>query len=102
MRTVYKEGSRKSMSETDAEVRQAVAAAIALVEGKGGFKTPYERWWDCELVITIGHNIYTTQIHLQPTERASKARFGMCHDSYAIFSNGAFWANVSRQKIELI
>ena len=103
MRIVYKEGSRRSMSETAYEVRQAVAAAIALVEGKRGFRTHSETWWDCELVITIGHNIYTTNIHLQPSAKEEKARRnGNYHNGYAWFNDGAFWANFSRQKVEII
>ncbi len=104
MKIVYKAGNRDAIGDMNFEAREAVEAAIALVEGRQGFRTQNERWWHCELVITIGHNIYTTQIHLQPVENEVKARErrGGYYDSYAMFSNGAFWANVSRQKVALI
>lgn len=50
----------KPFGEWDWEVREAVKTAIALVEGKNGFRTHSEIWRRCNLVITVGHNIYTT------------------------------------------
>ena len=51
----------KPFGEWDWEVREAVKTALALVEGKNGFKTHSEIWRRCNLVITVGHNIYTTK-----------------------------------------
>ena len=57
MKIIYKEGTRKTLAESTGEVRSAVATALELVEGKHGFRTPFEIWRNCKLVITIGHNI---------------------------------------------
>ena len=59
----------KPFGEWDWEVREAVKTALALVEGKNGFKTHSEIWRRCNLVITVGHNIYTTSIEIRPPEQ---------------------------------
>ena len=66
MKIIYKEGTRKTLAESTGEVRSAVATALELVEGKHGFRTPFEIWRNCELVITIGYNIYTTSVEIRP------------------------------------
>ena len=43
----------KPFGEWDWEVREAVKTALALVEGKNGFKTHSEIWRRCNLVITV-------------------------------------------------
>lgn len=70
MKIIYKEGTRKTLAESTGEVRSAVATALELVEGKHGFRTPFEIWRNCKLVITIGHNIYTTFIEIRPPAMA--------------------------------
>jgi len=86
----------------DSEVKDAVSKALELVEGRHGFKTPFEIWRNCELIITIGHNIYTTSIEIRPPEMAVIKRRSNWHNGYAYFCNGVFWANISRIKVELI
>ncbi|MDR2935932.1 MAG: hypothetical protein LBU80_01115 [Rikenellaceae bacterium] len=102
MKIVYRAGNRQSFSEMNGEAQEAVKTAVALVEGKAGFKTHSEAWWDCELVVVMGHNIYTTSITILPTAAAMKRRGNNWHNGSAYFCNGAFWANVSRQKVEII
>ena len=92
----------KPRSEWAWEVREAVDKALKLVEGKHGFRTHSEIWRDCELHITIGHNIYTTSIHIQPPEMAIIRRRANWHNGFAYYSGGAFWANISKTKVELI
>lgn len=92
----------KPISEWDSEVRDAVNKALEQVEGKHGFKTHIEIWRNCELIITIGHNIYTTSIEIRPPEMAVIRRRSNWHNGYAYFCNGVFWANISRVKVELI
>lgn len=92
----------KPFSEWDSEVQDAVKKALELVEGKNGFKTHCERWGKCELIITIGHNIYTTSIEIRPPERLMLKRKSDWHNGHAYFCNGVFWANFSRTKVELI
>jgi hypothetical protein len=84
------------------EVSEAVERAIEATRGKNGFRTPFEIWRDCELVITVGHNIYTTSIHIQPPEMALIKRRANWHNRFAYYCNGAFWANISKIKVELI
>lgn len=102
MKAIYREGSRKTLDESDDEVRDAVAAALKLIEDKKGFRTVHEVWRDCQLIITIGHNIYTTNIHIMPSDEERKRRSGRWHNLYAYFCNGVFWANWSRIRVELI
>lgn len=102
MKIIYKEGTRTTLAESTDEVRSAVATVLELVEGKHGFKTPFEIWRNCELIITIGHNIYTTSIEIRPPEMALIKRRSNWHNGYAYFYNGVFWANISRTKVELI
>ncbi len=92
----------KPRSEWSWEVRQAVDRALELIEGKHGFRTPFEIWRDCELHITVGHNIYTTSIHIQPPEMAVVKRRANWHNGYAYYCNGAFWGSFSRTQVELI
>ncbi len=107
MKVVYHEGSRKTLDEADDEVREAVAAAIKQIENKRGFKTIHEVWRECNLIITIGHNIYTTSIHIVPTDeemkRKSKSIFGKrWHNGHAYFCNSVFWSNFNKIPVELI
>lgn len=90
------------MREMDGESRAAVEVAVKLAEFKRGFKTHSETWWDCEQVIVMGHNIYTTSITIQPTNAAMKSSGSNWHNGSAIFSGGAFWSNISRQQVELL
>jgi len=60
----------KPFPEWDSEVQDAVQEAIMLVEGMHGFRTHFEIWRNCELIITIGHNIYTTSIEIRPPRTA--------------------------------
>ncbi|EDV03022.1 hypothetical protein BACINT_02134 [Bacteroides intestinalis DSM 17393] len=92
----------KPFGEWDWEVREAVKTALALVEGKNGFKTHSEIWRRCNLVITVGHNIYTTSIEIRPPEQDVIRRRSNWHNGYAYYCNGVFWANMSRVKVELI
>ena len=92
----------KSFSEWNSEVQDAVRKASELVEGKHGFKTYSETWRDCELIITIGHNIYTTSIEIRPSEKEIKHRRGNWHNGYAYYCNGVFWASISKIQVELI
>lgn len=88
--------------EWDCEVRNAVAGALALVEGKHGFRTDFEIWRNCELIITIGYNIYTTSIEIRPPQTAYIRRRANWYNGYAYFCNGVFWANRSKAKVVLI
>lgn len=92
----------KPFSEWDSEVQDAVKEATGLVEGRHGFKTHFEIWRNCELIITIGHNIYTTSIEIRPPAMAVIKRRANWHNGYAYFCNGVFWASISRVKVELI
>ena len=44
MKIIYKEGTRKTLTESTDEARSTVAKALELVEGKHGFRTPFEIW----------------------------------------------------------
>jgi len=92
----------KAFSEWDSEVRDAVQDAITLIEGKHGFRTHFEIWRNCELIINIGHNIYTTSIEIRPPQMALIKRRANWYNSYAYFCNGEFWANRDRTKAVLI
>ena len=92
----------KPFGEWDWEVREVVKTALALVEGKNGFKTHSEIWRRCNLVITVGHNIYTTSIEIRPPEQDVIRRRSNWHNGYAYYCNGVFWANMSRVRVELV
>jgi len=92
----------KPSAAWDSQVRDAVAGALALIEGKDGFRTSFEIWRRCELIITIGHNIYTTSIEIRPLQKAIINRRSNWHNGYAYYCDGVFWANISRTKVELI
>jgi hypothetical protein len=98
----YMRNPVKPFSEWDSEVQDAVKLATELVNGKHGFRTQFEIWRNCELIITIGHNIYTTSIEIRPSEMAFIKQKANWHNGYAYFCNGVFWANISRVKVELI
>ncbi|TDO64360.1 hypothetical protein [Sunxiuqinia elliptica] len=100
--TGYLANRVRPRKEWDYEVRDAVDKALELVEGKHGFRTPFEIWRNCELIITIGHNIYTTSIEIRPPQMAVIKRRANWHNGYAYYCNGVFWANISRIKVELI
>jgi hypothetical protein len=105
MKIIYKGYFGKPLaprSEWHWEVSEAVDRALSLIEGRHGFRTPSEIWRDCELHITIGHNIYTTSIHIRPPEMAKINRRANWHNGFAYYCNGAFWANISKTKVELI
>lgn len=101
MKIIYREGNRKSVHEMSWEAQKAVKTAMELVEGKTGFKTSFEIWRNCDLIITIGHNIYTTQIEIRPPEQEIIKRTNW-HNGYAYFCNGVFWANWSQIEVELL
>lgn len=86
----------------DSEARDAVEKALKLVEGKTGFKTHSEIWRNCELIVTVGHNIYTTSIEIRPPEKDVIKRRSNWHNGHAYYCNGVFWANWSRMEVELI
>lgn len=88
--------------EWDSQVRQAVKHALELTANKQGFRTATEIWRNCELRITIGHNIYTTSIEIRPPEKDIIKRRANWRNGSAYYCNGVFWANVSRTKVELI
>ena len=92
----------KPLPEWDSEVQDAVQDAIMLVEGKHGFRTHFEIWRNCELIITIGHNIYTTSIEIRPPRMALIRRRANWYNSYAYFYDGEFWANRDKSKVVLI
>lgn len=102
MRIVYKKGTRKTLAESTEEARSAVAKALELVKGKHGFRTSFGIWHNCELVITIGHNIYTTLIEIRPPVMAYIKRRSNWRNSYAYYCDGAFRGNNDNTKIELI
>lgn len=98
MRTIYK----STCERMDAEVRAAIHHACELVEGKDGFRTcTGETWRNCHLEIQHGHNIYTTNIYLKPDEKAVQRRPD-AFNTYAFYANGAFWACISLNKVDLI
>lgn len=70
--------------------------------GENGFRTHSEIWRRCNLVITVGHNIYTTSIEIRPPEQDVIRRRSNWHNGYAYYCNGVFWANMSRVKVELV
>ena len=100
MKVIYKGHSLKEVK--DSEVLDSVKKALELVEGKNGFKTYSEKWLQCELIISIGHNIYNTSIEIRPFEHIMLERKSKYHNGYAYFCNGAFWANLSQANVELI
>ena len=105
MKTIYKGylgNEVKPFSEWHTEVQDAVKNALFLVDGKNGFKTHCERWAKCELIITIGHNIYTTSIEIRPVERLMINRKRAYWNGYAYFCDGSFFGNLSQTKVELI
>ena len=102
MKIIYKEGTRKTLAESTGEVRSAVATALELVEGKHGFRTPFEIWRNCELVITIGYNIYTTSVEIRPPAMAYIKRRSNWHNRYAYYAAGAFRGNNDNGEVELI
>lgn len=102
MKIIYIEGSRKSFAEMDSETRDAVTKAIELVKDKTGFKTYHETWRNCCLEVRMGHNIYTTSIHICPPEKALMDGRRKWHNGYAYFCNGVFWASISQIEVELI
>jgi len=101
MEVIFLQGSRKHISETNFEARKAIQKAMELVENKRGFRTCTETWWDCKLVITLGHNIYTTSIQIEPDAKWQR-RWNNWHNGHAYYCNGVFWANRSGFKVELI
>lgn len=102
MKIIYESGSRELFSDMDDESQDAVKKAIELIEGKTGFKTYLETWRNCNLIIRMGHNIYTTSIIICPTEKEFLNKYKRWHNGHAYFCNGKFWANWSRIEVELI
>lgn len=100
--TKYLGRSLAPCSEWDWEVRKAVKRALELVEGKGGFKTQFEKMHYCKLEITVGHNIYTTSIHIEPDERYYKKSLRRWVNRYAYYCNGVFWGSFTRTEVDLI
>lgn len=105
MKVIYKERlgrPLKPFGEWHYEVREAVRDALRLVEGRHGFRTGFEIWRNCELIITVGHNIYTTSIEIRPPQKDVIRRRANWHNGYAYYSGGVFWGNWTRTKVELI
>ena len=105
MKAIYKGYAGKEVkpfSEWNSEVQDAVKKALELVEGKKGFKTPFETWKNCELIITIGHNIYTTSVEIRPIHKAMLNRKKVYWNGYAYFYEGSFFGNFMSIKVELI
>lgn len=86
-----KAGTRNSWQEMDIEGRQAVYLAERLVEGKRGMMIGNERFNNCTLEIRYGHNIYSTQIYIADC----------CGLVVAFYSDGYFYDNLSKQRVEL-
>ena len=101
MKVVYQVGSRNRFEDMDWEAQEAVRRAMAMTAGATGFRSCTEAWRDCTLVISMGHNIYTTDIRICPDER-EKNRRSNYHNGSAYYCNGAFWGSVDRFKVELI
>lgn len=102
MNVLYKAGNRQSFAEMDWEAQDAVRQALILVENKTGFRTlTNEVWRNCTLVITMGHNIYTTSIEIRPSKQ-EVGRRPNAFNAAALYANGVFWAYISRNKVELI
>lgn len=98
----YMNSKVQPFPEWDLKVQDTIHEAMNLISGKHGFRTHFEIWRNCELIITIGHNIHTTSVEIRPPEMALIRRRANWHNSYAYFSNGAFRANRDRTKVELI
>ena len=98
----YKEGTSKTLAESTQEIRNTVATALKLVEGKHGFRTPFEIWRNCELVITIGHNACTGSIEIRPPQEAIIRRRNNWHNRCAYYCDGVFRGNISNTDVELI
>jgi len=88
--------------EWDLEVQDAIHEAMNLIADKHGFRTHFDIWRNCELIITVGHNLHTTSIEIRPPKMALIRRRANWYNSYAYFCNGAFWANRDRTKAVLI
>lgn len=86
----------------DTEAQDTVKKAVELIEGKHGFRTDFEIWRNCELVITVGHNINTTLIEIRPPEGTYIKRRANWYNSHACFINGVFLGNRSRAEVVLI
>lgn len=98
----YMNSTVQPFPEWDIEVQNAVHNAMTLVTGKHGFRTHFEIWRNCELIITIGHDMETTSIEIRPPEGTYLKRRANWYNGYAFFSEGAFWANRDKSKVELI
>lgn len=102
MKIIFKESGCKSFDEMDLETQEAVNKAIKLVEGKTGFKTSFEIWRNCELVIHMGDNIDHTCISIAPAEIVKIKRRANWRNFYAYYRNGAFWASWDQTEVKLI
>ena len=105
MKIIYKGYAGKEVlpfSTWHPDVQDAVKNALVLVDSKNGFKTPFEKWSKCELIVTVGHNIYTTSIEIRPVERLMLNRKRAYWNSYAYFCEGLFFGNLTLNKVELI
>ena len=101
MDVIFLEGSRKHISETNFEAREAIEKAMELVRDRRGFRTHTDTWRECKLEITLGHNIYTTSIRIEPDAKLKK-RWNNWYNGHAYYCNGVFWASRSRCRVELI
>lgn len=68
--------------EWDLTVQDTIHEAMNLISGKHGFRTHFEIWRNCELIITIGHNIHTTSVEIRPPEMALIRRRANWYNSY--------------------
>lgn len=98
----YKDSTVQPFPEWDIPVQDAIHEAINLVVGKHGFRTHFEIWRNCELIITIGNDMETTSIEIRSPEGTNLKRRANWYNGYAYYSNGAFWANRDNTKVELI
>ena len=102
MNIIYTVESHRAMTEADEQTRHAVRDAMRLTAGKVGFRTATEIWWDCDLVVTCGHDIRTAAIEIRPPDTAKLRRRSNWRNSSAYYRNGAFWGDITNTKAELI
>lgn len=94
MEVSFRAGSRHHFEQMDFESQHAVNNAIEMVRDARGFKTFRERFNNCQLEVTFGHNIYTTLIEIRPKSDACRG--------YAFYHEGHFYDGINRSIVELI
>lgn len=91
MKIEYRAGSRKTFVEMDTESRKAAHEAISLVKDKKAIMAETKKT-KCHLVVSFGHNIYTTDIWLCSTPGLVEA----------FYFDGAFYDVINKEKVALI